>query len=167
MTYPEIKAFFDDYVIGGKPLPFEEVLAYAGVNYTRVDKEKAFSFGQCELGYNPATHGLVVTGVKNMNDFGKALGYQVGDEIEKVNGKKVSAMGFRMYRQDWLRTVKEGDKVTISVLRKSAKGKAVKKTLKTKAFKSEVRLYNTIDFTSPANAEQLRMRKAWLDGVRQ
>ncbi len=167
LTYPEIKTFFDDYVIGGKPLPFGEVLAYAGVDYTRVDKVKAFSFGQCELGYNPATHRLMVTGVKNMNDFGKALGYQIGDEIEKVNGKKVSAMEFRMYRQDWLKTVKEGDKVKINVFRKTADGKTIKKALKAKAFKSDVKYYNSIDFTSVANADQLRLRKAWLDGVRQ
>ena len=167
LTYPEIKTFFDDYVIGGKQLPFEEVLAYAGVDFTRIDKVKSFSFGQCDLGYDPATGKLVVTGTEKMNDFGKALGYQIGDEIDKVNGKQLSPMEFRMYRQDWLKKVKEGDKVKISVLRKTANGKTIKKTLKAKAFKSDVRLYNTIDFASAANSEQLRMRKAWLDGVRQ
>jgi predicted metalloprotease with PDZ domain len=167
LTYPEIQKFFDDYVIGGKLLPFEEVLGYAGVNYIRVDRVLAFSFGQCDLGYNPATGRLVVVGISKMNDFGKALGYQLGDEILSVNGKKISPMAFRLYRQEWLKKVKQGDKVKIEVMRKTDNGKTVKKTLKAKAFKSEVRYYNTIDYSPSANEQQLKIRKAWLDGVRQ
>jgi len=166
LTYPEIKTFFDDYVIGGRKLPFEEVLGYAGVDYTRVDIVKAFSLGQCDLGYDPASGRLVVTGISKMNDFGKALGYQVGDEIVKVNGKKISPMEFRAFRQQWVKTVKEGDKVKIDVLRKSADGKTIKKTLKAKTFKADVKYYNTLEFNAKATDEQLKIRKAWLDGVR-
>jgi predicted metalloprotease with PDZ domain len=166
LTYPEIKTFFDNYVIGGKPLPFEQVLGYAGVDYTKVDKVKSFSFGQCDLGYNPATGKLIVTNISNMNDFGKALGYQVGDQIEKINGKVISPMAFRMYRQHWVKNVKEGDRVKIQVLRKSTKGKPVKKMLKAHAFKSDVNLYNTLDFAPHPTADQTLIRKAWLEGVK-
>jgi predicted metalloprotease with PDZ domain len=167
LTYPEIKTFFDKYVIGGDKLPYEEVLGYAGVDYTRIDNIKSFSFGQCDLGYNPGTGRLVVTGTEKMNDFGKALGWQTGDEIDKINGKKISPMSFRTFKQQWLSTVKEGDKIKINVIRKVPDGKTVKKTLKAKAFKADVKLYNTIGFTSKPTDEQLKMRKAWLDGVRQ
>lgn len=166
LTYPEIKTFFDDYVIGGRPLPFEKELGYAGVDYKRIDMVKGFSLGQCELGYNPATGRLIVAGTNNMNDFGKALGYQVGDEINKINGQKIIPMYFQKWRHEWISKVKEGDKVTINVIGKSADGKTVKKTLKAKAVKSEVKYYNTVEFTPIANGEQLRIRKAWLDGVR-
>lgn len=165
LTYPEIKTFFEDYVIGGKPLPFEQMLGFAGVDFTRVQKVMSFSFGQCDMGYDQTTGRLQVTGIRKMNDFGKALGYQMGDEIDKINGKKVSPMQFFMFRQQWMKTVKEGDKVKIDVLRKSANGRIVKKTLKAKAFKSEVKVYNAINFTQVANGAQLRIRKAWLDGT--
>jgi predicted metalloprotease with PDZ domain len=167
LTYPvEIKAFFDNYVIGGRPLPFEEVLGYAGVNYTRIDREMSFSFGQCDLGYDPSTKKMVVTGTEKMNDFGKALGYEVGDEIDKINGKKINPMEFRAFRQQWIKNVKEGDKLKIAVIRKNPTGKNVNKTLKAKVFKAEVRFYNTIEFNPKSTEQQLKIRNAWLDGVR-
>jgi predicted metalloprotease with PDZ domain len=167
LTYPEIKTFFDDYVIGGRPLPFEKVLGYAGIDYKHIDIVRDFSFGKCELSYNPATGRLMVASIKTMNDFGKKLGWQVGDEIDKVNGKKISPIDFRKFRDQWVQTVKEGDKVTIDVLRKSADGKTVKKTiLKAKAFKCDVKNYNTVAFDIKPSEEQLKIRKAWLDGAR-
>lgn len=166
LTSPEIKTFFDNYVIGGKKLPFEELLGYVGVDFHRIQKTKTFSLGQVDLGYNPTTGRMMVVGMKNINDFGRALGYQEGDEIEKINGKKITLMEFRDFRQKWIDNVKVGDKVTVSIYRKIPNKKPVKKTLKAKAFKSEVNSYNAIDFNSTATPDQLRLRKAWLDGVR-
>ena len=166
LTYPEIKTFFDDYVIGGKPLPFEEVLKYAGVDFTRIEKMKAFSLGQCEMGYNPTTQRMVVVGTRNMNDFGKALGYQLGDEIVRINGTKIEPAEFRQFRQKWAKNVKEGDPVKITVYRLTTQNKRVKKTLKAKAFAAEMKFYNSIDFTSVASGEQLRIRKAWLEATK-
>jgi predicted metalloprotease with PDZ domain len=166
LTSPEIRTFFDDYVVGAKTLPFEELLGYAGVNYDRVRKSKSFSLGQVDLGFNPITGHMMVVGLKNMNDFGHALGYREGDEIYKINGKKVRLMEFRSFRENWMKTVKEGDKVSVSIYRKSPKGKSVKMTLKAKAFKSEVPSFNALEFNTAATADQLRIRKAWLDGAK-
>ena len=166
LTYPEIKTFFDDYVIGAKPLPFAEVLGYAGIDYTRIKTTKAFSLGQCDIGYNPASHSLFVTGTKNLNDFGKAMGYQVGDVLYKINGKKITPFEFRMFRQQWGSTVKEGDKLKITVLRTSANGKTSKKTLKSKVFKSDVRSYNAIDVSKNPTPDQVKIKAAWIDGAR-
>jgi predicted metalloprotease with PDZ domain len=166
LTYPEIKKFFDSYVIGGKALPFEEVLAYAGVDFTRIKKVKDFSFGQCDLGYNPTTSRMMVTGTKNLNDFGRVLGYNLGDEIIKINGKNLSLIDFRLFPQNWLNNVKEGDHLKIVVLRKTSVGKTVKKILKAKVFKSDVRFYNSLEFSSKPSAEQTHIRKAWLEGTR-
>ena len=166
LTSPEIKTFFDDYVIGGKKLPFEELLGYAGVNYERVRKTKSFSLGQVDLGYNPATGRMMVVGMKNINDFGRAIGYQEGDEIYKINGKKVRLMEFRSFRENWMKTVKEGDKVTIKIYRKTDKGKSVGMTLRAKAFKSEVPSFNALEFNTAATTDQLHIRKAWLDGAK-
>jgi hypothetical protein len=96
------------------------VLGYAGVDYTRIKKVNNYSFGQCDIGYNPETHHLTVTGIKNLNDFGKKMGYQVGDEILKVNGKALQPQEFRPFREQWSKTVKDGDKLKIVVLRRSA-----------------------------------------------
>ena len=163
LTYPEIKTFFDDYVIGGKRLPLEEVLKYAGVDYTRIEKVRAFSLGQPDVGYNSATQRMAIVGTRNMNEFGKALGYHIGDEIIRINGKKISPFNFRQFRQDWTKDVNDGDMVKIIVKRKTDNGKSKRKVLKTKAFAAEVKFYNSIDFTSIADGNQLRIRKAWLE----
>jgi predicted metalloprotease with PDZ domain len=165
LTYPEIGTFFDNYIAGSKPLPYDKILGYAGVDYIRSKKVKSFSLGQCDLGYNPATSRLKVAGISKMNDFGKALGYKVGDEFAELNGVKLSPMSFMELRQEWLNTVKEGDKVKLTVYRTNAKGKQVKKVLKAKAFKTEVTQYNTLEFNPAANDEQLAIKKAWLEGV--
>ena len=107
---------------------------------------KAFSLGQCEMGYNPATQRMVVVGTRNMNDFGKALGYQLGDEIVKINGTKIEPAEFRQFRQKWAKNVKEGDPVKITVYRLTTQNKRVKKTLKAKAFAAEMKLPQLYDF---------------------
>lgn len=163
LTYPEIKGFFDDYVIGGKKLPFEEVLGYAGVDYTRLKKTQAYSFGQCEIGYNPETQRLIISGIKNINEFGAKMGYQVNDEIIKINGRFITPQDFRAYRDKWMATIKDGDKLKITVLRSTVDGKHKKKVnLQAKVFKADVKTYNILEFNKNASEEQLKIRKAWL-----
>jgi predicted metalloprotease with PDZ domain len=165
LTYPGIKTFFDDYVIGGKPLPLKEVLGYAGVDYSRLKISQSFSFGQCDMGYNPASKRMTVVGIDNLNEFGKSLGYKVGDQIEKINGTKITPRNFRIFRQDWVDHVKEGDKIKIAILRPGKNGNPGKKTLKGKVFKSNVKSYNNLSFSTSASDQQLKIRKAWLYGV--
>jgi len=153
-------------VIGTKKLPLEELLGYVGVDYTRVKMVHTFSFGQCELGYDPVTMRMRVSGTANMNDFGKKMGYRIGDEIDKINGKQLTARGFWKFRQDWVNTVKEGDKLRVTVLRPGPDGKQQKKTLKAKVTKSDVKTYNSIAFNPAPSDEQLKLRNVWLYGIK-
>ena len=86
------------------------------------------------------------------------------DEIDKINGKQISIREFRKFRQDWVNSVKTGDKVRISVYRKTINGKTQKKTLKAKAFKSNVRTFNSISFNPNATEYQTQLQKIWLYG---
>ena len=162
LTYPEIKTFFDDYVIGGKPLPFEEVLHYAGVEYMPVKITNSFSLGGVSLGYNPAERKLMVVGTDNLNDFGRAIGYQKGDIILKINGEIIPAQELLEFRQNWLATVKEGDKLSLLVARKDATGKVNKVTLKVKVFKTGTKSFNELFYTDEPNEAQLRIKNVWL-----
>ena len=163
LTFPEIKDFLNDYVKGTKPLPMEECLAYAGIEYQKVKYTKSISMGQTELGYNPQSKRMIVSGTKNMNDFGKAMGYEAGDELVKLNGKKIKPAEFRDLREAWLAKTKEGDMLKVTVMRKDAGGKMVKKVLKAKVFKSDARSFNIIKFTDKPSVDQTSMRKAWLE----
>lgn len=163
LTYPELKDFFVRYVMGPERLPFERVLGYAGVKYERVAMRRDFSLGQFGLGYNPATQRFIISDISNMNEFGKKLGVQKGDEVLKINGKKINPMAFQEWRAQWLATVKEGDMVTMLVNRMNDKGKVKKVKLSAAAFKAEVKKYNVLTLDPNATPEQLAVRKAWLE----
>ena len=62
LTYPEIKQFLDTYVAGSAPLPLEQVLNMAGVNYKALGetKDSTFSMGKVSLGFNSATRRIIV-----------------------------------------------------------------------------------------------------------
>ena len=162
LTYPEIKTFFTNYVSGSKPLPYKEVLAYAGVDYNKMVSNKGFSFGQFDLGFNPNSYRMLIAGTTNLNNFGKTMGYQMGDEIVKINGKKVNAKNFRDFVAQWKSKVKEGDKLTIEVLRQSNSGKAHKVKLSHKVFMGDVRKYNLITFIEKPTEAQQKIKDAWL-----
>ncbi|MBS1622650.1 MAG: peptidase M61 [Bacteroidetes bacterium] len=163
LTKPDIKDFIENCIIGNKPLPFKEVLDYAGVNYTKVKTESSYSFGGFGVGYNQETQRLIVGSLQNLNAFGRKMGYQEGDEILSVNGKKLTAGDFSPFRAQWLKTVKDGDKFKMVVLRKAPNGKLKKKTLQAKVFKAETHNYNLLSFAKDPTAEQLKIRKAWLE----
>lgn len=163
LTQPDIKEFLQDHVIGGKPLPFKEVLGYAGVDYTKIKTESSYSFGGFGVGYDPEAKRLVVSSLKNLNAFGRTMGYQEGDEILSVNGEKLAPADFAAFRAHWLKTVKDGDKFKMVVLRKGANGKTKKKTLQAKVFKAETSTYNLLSIAKNPSPEQLKIRKAWLE----
>jgi ribosomal protein S1 len=98
-----------------------------------------------------------------MNDFGKTMGYQVGDEILKINKTKISPSTFKSFRENWSATVKEGDHLTMYVLRKTTKGSSKKVKLSSKVFKAENKRYNVLKFNNKPTEEQLNIRKAWIE----
>jgi predicted metalloprotease with PDZ domain len=163
LTYPEIKTFFDDYVIGHKELPMEECLAYAGVDYKRIKTVKTISLGQCEISYSPEAQKMYISSLKNINDFGRAMGYQKGDLLVKMNGKKIAPTQFRNMREKWYVKAHEGETLRISILRINERGRLAKKVLKAKVFKSDTRTYNVIKFEEKPNEEQQLIKKAWLE----
>jgi predicted metalloprotease with PDZ domain len=163
MTYPPIGDFLQKYVAGSSPLPFKEYLDYVGVNYTDVVSTKGYSLGQIELGFNQETKKIFVNSTKNMNDFGRAMGYQEGDVFAKLNGKKATPLNFKIFRDTWAKNVKKGDKLKIEMLRPEANGTYKKIKLSSPVFESESKRYNQLTFDSQATENQLLLRKAWLE----
>jgi len=157
MTYPEIRTFFTNYVEGGKPLPFNEVLNYIGYEYAHDYKEMDYSMGGLSLKYSPAKNIFVVETDTTMNEFGKKMGYKTGDEILSLNGEKMEPRNFRKIRLAWEKSVKEGDKLTVEVKRND---QIV--SLSATVFKVEVSKFNKIEPVKNPTDEQLKLRAAWL-----
>jgi len=161
LTYPEIRDFFSMYVEGTKPLPYDKFFGLAGVEYIPVEKHKDFTLGAVSLA--PNTEGNLVIGTKNMNDFGKKLGYKDGDELISINDSAANAANIDNVISHFYSTMQEGDMFSIKVKRKGTSGQTETITLTAPAEKIEKTKKNVLRFMNNPTAEQLKIRNAWLN----
>lgn len=163
LTYPEIGDFFKKHVSGSMPLPVEETLALAGVEFTGQTKQKEITLGGVSIGLNAANNHLVALNTMQMDDFGKALGYQENDEIIKFNGKKLTLDNAQIVLTNYMQHVKEGDKLTVVVLRKkSENSKAKKVKLRSKVFAVIPSKRSNLVLTPNPTSRQFQIRSSWI-----
>jgi predicted metalloprotease with PDZ domain len=162
LTYPEIRTFFSKHVEGSEPLPLQEVLQRVGINYEPSAVTKSVSLGNMEINFNPETKRLVVSNTDQLNEFGKAMGFQEGDEFVALNGTKLSVDNIQQVIMDYMMNGKEGDQVTMVVARKDDKGKEKEVKLSAKAIETERMQKHSLRPVENPSPEQIALRKAWL-----
>jgi len=161
MTYPEIRTFFSKYVEGGTPIPYDQFFAYAGVKHIPETEIKAATMGGFMPGLN-AEGAIFIANVDRLNDFGKAMGYKLGDEIVSMNDVKLTAANFGTVTGNFNLNAKEGDKLTIVVNRKNDSGVKEEVTLSQPVQFIKKIDYNRLELIPDATPEQLAIRKIWL-----
>jgi C-terminal processing protease CtpA/Prc len=149
-------------VEGPEPLPFAKCLAYAGVNYNASALIASNTLGNIEMGLDSESNLLTVIGIDGMNYFGKQMGYRVDDKLVSINGMKLNADNFYEVYDNFL-SLKEGEKVTIIVLRKNKKGIEKEKKLKGKVSTISSESGGLVEWTTNPTDRQLRIRKIWLN----
>lgn len=162
--YEEMTAFLEKHVGGTEPLPYSELLSYAGVDFQEETTKSVITGGGVAIGYNPRTARMVVVGMEKMDDFGSALGFEKGDEILEWNGVEVNSENFVSVLDEFRENTSEGEKVKIKVARKQEGGGYKEKTLKGKALTVERTYYNYLKIVDNPTAEQIKVRNAWLEG---
>ena len=168
LTYPEVGEFLARHVGGAEPLPYAELLLLAGIEYKPKGKVKELSpLGGLEnsgaLGFDIASMRLKVDKAENLDDFGKKkFKFKKGDIIQEWNGKDLTFATVNEVLGGYMATAKEGDEVTVTVLRKGKK-----KVLKTKLQKLTIDAKHVLTPIANASAEQLSLRKAWLSDYRE
>jgi predicted metalloprotease with PDZ domain len=162
-TYPEIGDFLRKHVAGHDPLPMKEIFDRIGIDFIKENTVYEFSFGGPDLQFNKETQRLVVTDVQNLDEFGKALGFKVGDELSKLNGKELKLDNLKEIINNYYNNVKEDDMVTIEVYRpKGNSGKYKQKTLKAKARKVKITQQNKIGLKEQLTEKQKQTLRAWV-----
>lgn len=159
MTYPSIRDFFADYVEGSKKLPYRQFLGYAGFDYLESYEKEV-----------PAMIGATLTStaggrfeVTEVRKFGESLKLKKGDLILSVNGANITTSNLNKEAKLFESTVKDGEEVTVVVLRKSSGGKEEEKTLKAKTFMTKIKEnYKIVQLDGPGE-EQVKIRRAWLN----
>jgi predicted metalloprotease with PDZ domain len=168
MTYPEIGNFLRTYVGGTEPLPYKEVFDDVGVDFIAERPGKRVS-----LGFNPqaigledvnGTRKLKIASAAGLTEQGLALDLREGDVLMKVNGQELPPVGpelgqfFTKARE----SLRDGDQLTYSVLRKDQAGNYQPTELKAAVQQVDFVERDILSFNENPTAEQLVIRKAWL-----
>ncbi|HEX2683703.1 MAG TPA: peptidase M61, partial [Ferruginibacter sp.] len=144
MTFAPVKDFFATYVTAGRPIPYDQFFAYAGVEYVPTETFKDFTIGGVRINSN--SEGGVIVGVQGMNSFGEKLGYKEGDEIISINGVEVTTVSMSAILPQLYNKLKEGDLISIKVKRRDPTGKTELVTLSAPAVKIEKTRKHTLRF---------------------
>ena len=161
-NYLEITPFLERHIGGTEPLPYTELFGYAGIEYAETTTVREVSGGGAALGFNPKTDRMLVTSTQKLDDFGKDLGFQKGDEIVSWNGVKVDSGNIREEVNNFKASVEEGDRVSVLVARKQKDGSYKEKTLKAKVITVEKKIYNYLKIKEIPTKEEKTIRDAWL-----
>jgi predicted metalloprotease with PDZ domain len=162
LTFPPVREFFAKYVEGKEPLPYDKFFGLAGIQYVPKREVSAITLGGISL--LPNDNGKIkVSSVVKMNSFGKKLGYKKDDIVIAVNGTEVVANNFSDVATAFTTTAKEGDILTVKVLRKNAEGKEEEIALSAPAEKVTKTEEHVLSFDANATAEQVKVRNAWLN----
>lgn len=161
LTYPEIGNFFKMYVEGNKTIPYDQFLSYAGVDYIPVEKYKDFTLGGLDL--QPDADNKMLIGIKDMNDFGRKMGYQEGDMFYSINGIPVTKVNITAQVDKILDNMKEGELMNVQVIRKRTSGIADTILLTAPASKIEKERKYMMKFNSNPSPQQLKIRNVWLN----
>ncbi len=118
LTYPEVRTFFDTYVIGNTPIPYDDFLAKAGLKFAEAEVQTGFFLdGQTPfINADQTTKEVFFRSEIPQNSFFTNLGVQGKDIIKKVNGTDYNLDNIRnliMESFGW----KEGDDYSMTVLR--------------------------------------------------
>jgi predicted metalloprotease with PDZ domain len=159
MTFAPVKDFFNTYVTGGQPIPYQHFFDMAGVEYVPSETYRDFTIGGVSLTGN---EGVFTVSIKGMNSFGEKLGYKEGDEIVSINGVIVTVENFDNKLKQLYGNLKERDALNIQVKRKDAAGKTELVTLSAPAIKIDKTRKHFLRFISNPTASQLKIRNAWL-----
>lgn len=164
MTYPEIGEFFKKYVVGNEPLPFQEMMNFVGIKY----KRKKTDIGLAPFG----GYGVVVNEDLNLilvadepNAFGSEMGYQEGDQLISLNGKRVNLKNAEDVIGSFMNKAmnKPNSKLKVKVRRKMPDGSFKNYRLKGRIHPVEVTRRHVMSTIEDPTPQQEKIRKAWIN----
>lgn len=160
MTYPEISYFFDTYVTGETPIPYEEFLSKVGVEMEEsIINTSYFIKGQIPyIDAKPQTGELFFRENIALNSFLKDMGVENGDIIKSVgdiNYDVNNVYELIMISQSW----EEGDDLNMVVIRD---GEEVKLSAVISQPTDTEKIIKEMDL--PESDSRIALRKEWLKG---
>jgi hypothetical protein len=99
-----------------------------------------------------------------MNAMGKAIGFQDGDILLKINGDTIPDLGpeFGPFIQGHMLGLQEGKTLSYTVMRKDANGENKEVVLSAPVVKIDLTRRHDLQPSPNATPEQMALREAWL-----
>jgi predicted metalloprotease with PDZ domain len=161
LTYPEIKSFFDTYVIGNTPLNYDDILASVGLRTTDMQERSGYflngeiPFIDIDQTNNDAI--FIRSGIE-LNTFFTGLGAQGGDTIRSIDGMPISLESIRpIIGQSFGWT---SDREITMVVQRGEE----ELTLQGKVGTPTLKVTTIVPIDNLENTPQSKLRKAWLKG---
>ncbi|MCK0115273.1 peptidase M61 [Gelidibacter sp. F63206] len=160
LTHPSIRTFFETYVYGETPIPYELFLEKVGLTLQTEIIETDYFFKD-QIPYvdiNRDSGDIYFRNRTNLNSFLKEMGVQGGDILRAINGKPISKDGYRepiLESRQW----KPGQDVSFLIERE---GKEI--VLKTKTIIPTVTEWKILEIHQSEINGALQLRKFWLNG---
>lgn len=164
ITFPEIKTFFEKYVEGNSPLPYDTFFAYAGIQLSAPEIGKKITLGNIsmEFDFNSEYKKITINNLSGANAFAKDMGYKIGDRLLSINGASLTTGDPGETVENWQNTTNPGDKVVMKVERTKKNGKIKTVKLKGKAIEVDYQKPRMWVVDAKATDNQVQLRKAWL-----
>ncbi|MBP2615319.1 PDZ domain-containing protein [Chryseobacterium jejuense] len=161
--YPQVKDFYNKYIAGSQPTPYAEYLKMVGVEVHKQETPPIFWFikDPNQTGYDDKNKALAFDENSALSPFAKSIGFKITDQILALDGKTIDIQKIQELI-GYTKTIKEGQDVTVTVLRDNA-GKKEKITLKGKAILDKLSM-ETLQFKANPAPEELKLQTQWLTG---
>lgn len=156
LTYPEVRTFFDTYVNGPTPIPYDEFFSKVGVTKSkRKIAGNVFLKGQSPyVSINPQTKEIFLLPELQLPEFYSNLGIKNGDIILEVNNQKYNLDNIYdliMSSQSW----KENEPISLKI-KSNGKESIVKGVIKLP--------YEEADGLFATDDSKKALKNAWLKG---
>ncbi len=159
MTYPSLRSFFDNHVIGTTPINYNDFFEKVGLELaeSKVETNYAMSSGTMIFGANREEGYFFFKSNVSKNSFWNEQGVLPNDIIKSVNGTEVMLNNSRQIMGQMFRW-RPGNEIEV-VLNRNGEEIVIKATL-TQSYTTSQSLQNNPNATDA----QIALRKAWLKG---
>jgi predicted metalloprotease with PDZ domain len=126
LSYPQIRQYFNDFVIGSKPLPYKEYFGKIGWDFFESKIDSVNTYGAIEFAFDEKTKTFLISKAdKNV------FGLQAGDTLIRINDEIISIENYEKTLSDFI-DIKPEKLVTVQFKRDkllTAVGKSYKGTV--------------------------------------
>ena len=165
LTYPEIDAFINKYIVRGGVLPYQEIFDIVGIEYAEYVEGEEYSLGFTleALTIDTVEQKIKIIDASKLDSFGQKIGFETGDILVKLNGKLIPELsGMAQFFFEEKSILRELDDLSFTVIRENASDEReeveLKAAIQTIPFQDE----HLLMFSENPSEDQLKVRESWL-----